>query len=77
MGKEKVILFLKQHPFVMDVASVLYNIFHSWDYVRYGIFGSLSCRGAFLNHVRIEVKGKGCKIVIVYKYLQEVKDGLV
>lgn len=64
MGEKNIIVFLKQHPFLMDVASVIYNILHSWAYVKYGIFGPLSCRGAFLNHVKIQVKGKGCKIVI-------------
>lgn len=48
----------------MDVASVIYNLFHSWSYIRYGIFGSLSCRGAYLNHVKIRIKGKGCKVFI-------------
>lgn len=64
MGKETLISFFKHHLIWMDVASVIYNLFHSWSYVRYGIIGPLSCRGAFLNHVKIQVKGKNCKIVI-------------
>lgn len=64
MEKESLIPFFKRHPFLLDVMSVFYNIFHSWSYIRYGIVGPLSCRGAFLNHVKIQVKGKGCKVVI-------------
>ena len=64
MKNAKTINFLKGHLFLMDATSVIYNILHSWSYVKYGIFGPMSCRGAFLNHVKIQVKGKNCKIII-------------
>ena len=64
MKKVRIINFMKRHAIVLDFASIVYNLFHSWSYVRYGIVGPLSCRGAFLNHVKIQIKGKGCKIVV-------------
>lgn len=48
----------------MDFTSIIYNIIHSWSYIKYGLFGPLSCRGAFLNDVKIRVEGVGCKIFI-------------
>ncbi|MBR5657534.1 MAG: acyltransferase [Prevotella sp.] len=64
MGRERIISFLKGHPVLMDVVSFFYNIFHSWSFIKYGIIGPLSCRGAFLNHVKIDIKGRGCKVSI-------------
>ena len=64
MGQEKIIHFLKKHPRMMDCLSIVYNMFHSLSFIRYGFFGPLSCRGAYLNRVKIEVAGKGCKIYI-------------
>lgn len=62
--KSKIKQFIKNHPTILNLLILIYNLLFQRSLIRYVFSGNIRCDGAFLKGCKIKIIGPNNKIVI-------------